>query len=196
MNTTTNIFAAAKKIEKPSAKSKTHKTILAPHLDSKVQRFNELKQMIDNLEAEKSMIEGDIKSFGKEQFCSLFQDTKLRPESFIIQDNEGANVMFLATDKYTLVSEEKSTFIEQIAPDLLTKKRIFSFDEEILKRNLEAISNAILCADMSEEDKSNLILASEKTEITKGAIDRLAQYDSVANIFELVNPICMLKPQK
>jgi hypothetical protein len=197
MNTiTSNIFATAKKVEKPSVKSKTHKTIIATHLENKVQRFNQLKQDIDNLEAEKKMLEGELKSFGREQFFLMFQATKLRPESFIIQDNIGANVMFLATDKYTIVTTEKAEFIESITPELLNKTKIFSFDEEILQRNLEAISNAILGADMIDEDKNNLIIATEKIEIKKGAIDTLGQYKEVANVFELVNPICMLKPQK
>ena len=167
-----------------------------PLLENRVQRFNEIKQELDNLEAEKKMLEGDIKELGKEEFCKQFRRSKVRPDSFVIQDKAGANVLFMATDKYTVVSDEKAEVLTQLVPDLLSIAVTYGFDAEVLERNLEAISNAIMGADMTDEDKASLIVATETKSITKGAIDRLGQFDGVEEIFSLINPICMLKPQK
>lgn len=55
----TNIFATAKKVEKTSsAKTKDKNIVTMPLLENRVQRFNEIKQELDNLEAEKKMLEG------------------------------------------------------------------------------------------------------------------------------------------
>jgi hypothetical protein len=193
---TVNIFAAAKKVEKTNVK-KTDKEVLSiPLLEDKVMQFNNVKGQIDNLEAMKKMLEGDIKDIGRTEYCKAFEKTKVKPESFVIQDKTGAKVIFMATDKYTLVTEEKAEVMSQIAPELITTTTTYGFNAEVLERNIEAISAAILAAEMSDEDKASLIEATEVKSVCKGAIDRLGQYQSVANIFALINPICMLKPQK
>lgn len=196
MATTTNIFATAKKVEKSVKKVAEKEVIIMPQLEDKVAQFNAIKGQLDNLEASKKMLEGDIKELGRKEFCRLFGRTKVKPESFVIQDKEGAKVLFMAVDKYTLVSDEKKEMMAQIAPELVEETTTFGFDPEVLARNLEAISEAIQNSSMSADDKANLIVATQTTSIKKGAIDRLGQYAEVEQMFGLINPICMLKPQK
>ena len=62
--TTTNLFASATKV-KETAKKTDKKVINAPELGNKIQRFAELKQLIDSATGELKMIEGDIKGIGK-----------------------------------------------------------------------------------------------------------------------------------
>lgn len=193
---TTNIFANAKKVEKAPAK-KDKQIVLIPSLEGKVGKFNTLKGEIESLEAQKKMLEGDIKSIAQTEWCRTFEAEKVRPESFVIQDNEGNKVLFMATDKYSTVTEEKAKLMETICPELIETETVYGFDNEVLSRNIEAISNAILGAQISDEDKANLITCVEKTTVKKGAIERLGQHpDRIESIFGLISPVCMLKPQR
>jgi len=191
-----NIFAQAKKAEPKTAKKTDKQVKEIPLLENKVQRFNFLKAELDSIEAEKKMIEGDIKEIARSEWCKEYEKEKMRPESFVIQDKTGAKVLFMATDKYTLVTPEKEEVINSICPDFLEKNTSYSFDTSVLERNIEAISNAIMGSNMSDEDKRNLIIATETKSIKKGAIERLAQCGQIEATFALINPICMLKPQK
>lgn len=196
MATTTNIFAMAKKVEKPTTKKEDKAIIDCPILEAKVTRFNELKSVIDALEAEKKMLEGDIKNVGTTKFVELYSAKKIKPESFVIEDKEGGKVLFMVVDKYTTITPEKKEIISQVLPDFLNTKTDYSFNPEVLERNIEAISNAIMSSDMSDEDKANLIFAQEITTIEKGAIEKLHTTQDIASSMALISPILMLKPQK
>ena len=65
--TTTNLFATATKV-KETTKKTDKKVISSPILGNKIQRYAELKQLIDSATGELKMIEGDIKSVGKDLF--------------------------------------------------------------------------------------------------------------------------------
>lgn len=143
------------------------------------------------------MLEGDIKTSAMTAWCEAYESDKVRPESFVIQDARGGKVLFMATDKYSTVTEEKEAVIKQFCPDLVETTTEYGFDNEVLKRNIDAIGAAIMQAEISDEDKANLITVIEKTTVKKGAIERLGQYPARINsIFNLISPVCMLKPQR
>lgn len=199
METTTtapkkNIFATAKKAE-PKVTKADKKIIVLNALENKVSRFNALKGMIDSLEAEKKMLEGDLKAEGKRLYCNQFVEARVKPESFCIEDAEGGRILFMATDKYTNIPTEKLEVMEQLIPSLLETKTTYGFDPIVLERNIELLSDAILASNMSEEDKGNLIIAQEVTSVKKGSIDVLHTTNDLRMAFDLINPVCMLKPQ-
>ncbi len=194
--TKTNIFAMAKKVEKTTTKKEDKAIIDCPILEAKVVRFNELKSIIDALEAEKKMLEGDIKSVGTQKFIEIYQQKKIKPESFVIEDKDGGRVLFMVVDKYTSITPEKKEIISQILPEFLNTKTEYSFNPEVLERNIEAISNAIMESEMSDEDKADLIFAQEITTIEKGSIDKLHTTSDIQGSMALISPILMLKPQK
>jgi hypothetical protein len=190
--TTTNLFATATKV-KETAKKTDKKVINAPELGNKIQRFAELKQLIDSATGELKMIEGDIKGIGKKLFMSEYAKQKSTPDNFKIQDESGNACMFICMDKYTIVDETKANILSQY-DGLLAENVVYKFNADLVEKYGAVLSELILnCPDIDDLDKGNLISGEKTFSVAKGSIDRLMQYDSPEAVFELINPIVALK---
>lgn len=188
-----NLFGAAK-VKAPAATTKAlKKFIAAPELESKIARFNKLKDQIDADTGEMKMLEGDIKAKGRELFLKEYHAQKSKPDSFKITDASGAACMFIAMDKYTVVDETKAEILAAYE-GLLEEKNTFTVNAELIDRYGEILSALIMgCKKIDEDDKSRLIEGVKTYSVAKGSIDRLLQYDQPDLIFQLINPIVSLK---
>jgi len=190
--TTTNLFATATKV-KETAKKTDKKVINAPELGNKIQRFAELKQLIDSATGELKMIEGDIKGIGKKLFMSEYKQQRSTPDNFKIQDETGNSCMFICMDKYTIVDETKAGILANFE-GLLAENVVYKFNADLVEKYGAVLSELILnCSDIDDLDKENLISGEKTFSVAKGSIDRLMQYDNPEQIFELINPIVALK---
>jgi len=190
--TTTNLFATATKV-KETTKKTDKKVISAPLLGNKVQRYAELKQQIDSATGELKMIEGDIKSVGKDLFMKEYRLQKSTPDNFKIQDESGNACMFICMDKYTLVDETKASILTNF-DGLLAENIVYKFNADLVEKYGAILSELILnCPDIDDLDKGNLISGEKTFSVAKGSIDRLMQYDNPEQVFELINPIVALK---
>jgi hypothetical protein len=190
--TTTNLFATATKV-KETAKKTDKKVINAPELGNKIQRFAELKQLIDSATGELKMIEGDIKGIGRELFMSEYKQQRSTPDNFKIQDETGNSCMFICMDKYTIVDETKAGILANF-DGLLAENVVYKFNADLVEKYGAVLSELILnCTDIDDLDKGNLISGEKTFSVAKGSIDRLMQYDSPEQVFELINPIVALK---
>lgn len=186
-----NLFAQNTKV-KETAKKPEKAVMEAPDLDDKVQRYSDLKAIIDAHTAELKMIEGDIKQRGRGLFIDQYSAAKLRPESFKIKDNTGASCLMIVMDKYTAVDEGKAEILR--ANDLLNENVTYKFNAELVEKYGEILSQLIIdCPHIEEADKGNLISGEICYSVKKGSIDRLMQYDNPSAIFDLINPIVSLK---
>jgi hypothetical protein len=190
--TTTNLFASATKV-KETAKKTDKKVINAPELGNKIQRFAELKQLIDSATGELKMIEGDIKGIGKKLFMSEYKAQRSTPDNFKIQDETGNSCMFICMDKYTIVDETKAGILANFE-GLLAENVVYKFNAELVEKYGAVLSELILnCSDIDDLDKGNLISGEKTFSVAKGSIDRLMQYANPEQVYELINPIVALK---
>lgn len=192
---TTNLFAAGTTVKTAGAKKVDKKLFKAPDLGGKIQNYQTLKAEIEAKTAELKMIEGDIKTKGKTLFMSEYLKERRTPENFIIQDETGATCQFVAMDKYTIVDETKAAMIESAGLEGLTEEKIeYKFNAELVAKYGGILSQLIInCEEIAEEDKGNLISGEKTFNIKKGSIDRLIQYDHPEQVFEIINPIIMLR---
>ena len=190
--TTTNLFASATKV-KETAKKTDKKVIIAPELGNKIQRFAELKQLIDSATGELKMIEGDIKGIGKKLFMSEYKQQRSTPDNFKIQDETGNSCMFICMDKYTIVDETKAGILANFE-GLLAENVVYKFNADLVEKYGAVLSELILnCSDIDDLDKGNLISGEKTFSVAKGSIDRLMQYANPEQVYELINPIVALK---
>jgi hypothetical protein len=190
--TTTNLFASATKV-KETAKKTDKKVINAPELGNKIQRFAELKQLIDSATGELKMIEGDIKGIGKKLFMSEYKQQRSTPDNFKIQDETGNSCMFICMDKYTIVDETKAGILANFE-GLLAENVVYKFNADLVEKYGAVLSEFILnCSDIDDLDKGNLISGEKTFSVAKGSIDRLMQYANPDQVYELINPIVALK---
>ena len=189
---TTNLFAAATKV-KETIKKTDKKVLDAPELGSKIQKYAELKQLIDSATGELKMIEGDIKATGKELFMAEYLKYKNTPDNFKIKDSTGNSCMLIVMDKYTIVDENKAAILGSY-DGLLAENVVYKFNAELVEKYGQVLSELILnCPNIDDIDKGNLISGEKSYSVAKGSIDRLMQFSDPKQVFELINPIIALK---
>jgi len=189
---TTNLFAAATKV-KETIKKTDKKVLDAPELGSKIQKYAELKQLIDSATGELKMIEGDIKTTGKELFMAEYLKYKNTPDNFKIKDSTGNSCMLIVMDKYTIVDESKAAILGSY-DGLLAENVVYKFNAELVEKYGQVLSELILnCPNIDDIDKGNLISGEKSYSVAKGSIDRLMQFNDPKQVFELINPIIALK---
>jgi hypothetical protein len=188
----TNLFAAAKPAAASSASKKTKEDVLVPGIADRIARYDALKAIIKNAEAEKEVIGGSLKEVGKEKFLELYELRRRNPETFNLAD-EDEKIMFIVMDKYIKVEPEKAGMLENY-PGLLETTTTYKFNPALLDKTGEIVSRLILeSTELSDDEKANLIVAETKIGIKSGSIDRLMDYDNPAQIFDLIEPILALK---
>lgn len=192
-----NLFAVAKQNapEKKSSK-KEKESVQVKGIEKSLARYDELKELIKNSEAEMEVLAGTLKQVGKEKFLELYENRKRKPESFNLADGDH-KVLYIVQDAYkgdrSGMSEEKISLFEDYQ-EVLETNVTYSFNPDVLNRVGDKISQIIMSSKLiSDEDKSNLIVASSKTTIKKGTIEKLLDYDNPTMMFELIEPIVSLK---
>lgn len=187
-----NLFATAKKTEtKTSASTKPKERITVAGMEADINRYNQIKKDEANLKSEKEMIGARLKDIGKEEFMQMYLKQKSRPDSFNLVDGE-ERILFIVMDAYKKVEEAKEAMLAEY--DCMETKTTYSINPELLEKCGEAISKAINSSKLiSDEDKANIILCTEKKGIRKGTIDRLMQFANPIEVFALIEPTVTLK---
>jgi hypothetical protein len=116
------------------------------------------------------------------------------------QGLDTAQVMFLPTDKYITINEDRAAeLVETFGESAVEEKTSFSFDNEMIDKYGEVISQLIeSCPDISEEDKEKIIKATVSYSVAKGTIDKLKSYSEesgleIVSILDEVKPVIAIK---
>ena len=208
-----NLFnkAKSKSTETKTSKSKD-KSHVIPKFESPVEmaefhaklvKLATLKEQIDKLEAEIKDADGYVRELGMSEFSNLIERTGKRESSFIMASEQGASVMVVVQDKYKSINEERASYLkETYGEDIVDEATEFKFNNEVLERNQEVISELIeTCDKISDKDKETLIVGVTKYSVKKGLIDSIYKVakDKGVNVTTLlaeVEPQLQLKSPK
>lgn len=198
-----NLFAKAKKsAPAKTTKAKEQKVRLEvedPSFFDNVKKLEELQDTLKSAKAKADLISDELKGIAKEKWADLYQDTKRNPESvMIVQENEAgdtAQFMFVPTDKYITINEERAEELkDQYGDDIVEEKTSFSFDDSMIEKYGEILSNLIEeCDEIPEKDKEKIIKATTTYTVAKGTIDKFTQYGDVYELIETVKPVVAIK---
>lgn len=187
--TTMNLFAAAGE-KKAALKTKSDKVrVEAPaEINSKISRLLEVRAAFEELEAEKKMLEGEVKESAGATFAEMFERDGVRPASFFYGD-----IMVLPIDKYLTIDADRADELERMYPNITTCNEEYVFNPVLLQKYMQQISDALMAAQIPDMEKAQLIQVSRKYSIVKGAIDKLKQWGKVSEVMAAVSPIIQLK---
>src|SRR5436190_7709884 len=188
MSTTTakkpNLFAAAKKVEpRKAAKEKLEVVIKeAEHegFSAKLKKLSDLKHTVSEAETEIETLEQDVKAVGVQEFIRLYEEKKVRPESFHLAGEKGGKFLVIVMDKYAMVPDDTRAAELRAAygDEVVYTNTEYKFDNVLLAKHMDAISEAIMnIRSMTSEEKQNLFAVTEKHYIAKGSIERYMQYN-------------------
>lgn len=193
------LFDVEKAAPKVSKSKETAPIVHVDGLEKEIQRYDELKAVIKNAEAEKEVIGGVIKDVAKDKYLEVYEQQGKRPTTIIIESG-GTEIGYTVLDKYKIVTPEKETVLKEY-DGLLGTDYTFTFDNEILDKegkNGEKIADIINdlienSEDIPDDLKSKLVKITKKVGVKKGSIERLLAYDSPSEILQVIEPVEMLK---
>jgi hypothetical protein len=195
-----SLFSKAKKNSetKPSKEDKKVRIKVSGDFFDKVQNLETLQDRMKSDKAKADMISDEIKDLGKDKWAELYQKTGKNPGSVMLESVSGENtaqVMFVPSDKYITLSPEKAeTIREEYGDEIVEEKTTFAFDNEMIEKYGEIISNLIEnSSDIEESDKGKIIKAVTSFSIAKGTIDVLKKYGDVSEVMEQIRPVISLK---
>lgn len=196
-----NLFAKAQKsqpVKKTAKDSKTRITVDTPDFFENIQDLEMLSKRMKSDKAKYDLIADEVKDIARDKWADQFEVEGKNPGSVMLEsvvDGDTAQVMFIAQDKYITINEERANDLsEKYGDDIVTEDTTYSFDNRMIAKYGEVLSNLIMSSDeISDEDKVKIIKATTKYSVAKGTIDKLDNYGSVNEVMTEVRPVVMLK---
>lgn len=198
-------MALGKKVvaaKKETVKKDTKPTVTVKGQDfaEKVEKFNELKEVKKNAEAEMKSLEGDIKSTCLSEFVRLYTDMKRNPESIRVQTEKGDKVMFVVVKKYTgAVDEERATELREKYGETFVEEKSDLIMNPVLYEKYAAKLEELIMGEandfMSQEEKDELFTQKVTYNIKSDAINEAFTCGDgdVEGLISDTNPVLMLK---
>jgi hypothetical protein len=194
-----NLFKAAKANPEKKAASKEKVSVQADYLSQEIERLAKIQEEIDALSAEAKLLHEQVKDAGVNEFINLFESGSKYPGSFNIEA-ENASVMFIPSDRYSKIDEERSNeLIEKYGDKIVEESTTYIMDSALVEKYGEVISDLIMNSKKIEaEDKEKLISAKVDYFIAKGTISSLNEYNlyDMKEIISDIKPVFMLKNPK
>ena len=196
-----NLFAKAKKeavTKGPAKEDKKTRITVDGDMFRKIQDLETLNDRMKSDKAKADMISDEVRDVAKTEWANLYQKTGKNPGSVMIEAKDGldtAQVMFIPQDKYiTITAEKAETLREDYGDDIVEEATTFAFDETMIEKYGEVLSNLITsCDEIADADKDRIIKAVTKFTIAKGTIDVMKTFGKVNEVMEAIRPVVMLK---
>lgn len=196
-----NLFTKAKKVAPKTTKAadtKTRITVEDKSFFDKIQSLQDLNDTLKSAKAKADMISDEVRQISKDKWAELYEDKGRNPGSVMVECKNGldtAQVMFIPQDKYITINEEKADFLrEEYGDDVVEETTTFAFDNDMIEKYGEVLSNLIeACDEITEADKEKIIKAVTKYSVAKGTIDEMKKLGPITEVMEAVRPVVMLK---
>lgn len=196
-----SLFDKAKKAAPTKAKAKDEKTrirIEDPTFYDKIEKLEQLQDIMKVSKAKSDMIADELKEIGKNEYSKLYEDKGRNPGSIMLEqvkDNNTAQMMYITSDKYiTITGERAEELRETYGEEIVTETTNFAFDNEMIEKYGEILSRLIEeSTEITEKDKEKIIKATTVFTVAKGVIDYLPKFGPVAQVMEDVKPVIALK---
>lgn len=187
-----NLFASAKKTEtKKEGKSKQLPSLaVTPELEQQLKDYTEAKSQNKSWEAKMKMAEGIIKERARDLFLEQYRKQGRNIGSFKLGE-----VTVSIQDRYTKMDDDIAEMVAQNFPDVIEKNTEYLFNQEILQKYINEISDALQNAEGIPEDEIALLIeAKEIINVKKGTIDTLANYgEKMSDLFQAIAPIISMR---
>jgi hypothetical protein len=198
---TKNLFSKAKSSAPKTSAKKDEKVRINLNDSDFFNKVSMLENIQDRMKSDKAqadMLADEIKDLSKEEWVRLYEKTGKNPGSIFvesIQDGQTAQVMFVPSDKYiTLNPDRAEVLVEKYGQDIVEEKTTFAFDNDMIEKYGEVLSNLIMNSrDIYEDDKERIIKATTSYSVSKGTIDKMKFYGPINEIMDEVKPVVALK---
>lgn len=191
----TNLFAVAK--EKAPKKVEKHEIVERPELENTLERLESLNAKMAELEAERAILDAEIRGAGKDAMIDLYNRTKKFPGTLKMVAGT-MSYQFITSDKYKKIDVDRfAELSETYGPEIVEESTVFSFNTAILMKHMQHISDLLMgSTELSQRDKEELLTSETSYNVKKGAIKDLFQFvdgSQVDAIIEDIQPVFSVK---
>jgi hypothetical protein len=198
-----NLFkkAASKSSAEPK-KAKDEKVrikIEDPSFFDKVQKLEQLNDVLKSTKAKSDMISDELRDLGRDEWSKLYEKMGKNPGSVMLEhvndSDDTAQFQFIPTDGYIKISADRAEELrETYGEEVVEEKTTFGFDSTMIEKYGEILSRLIEeSTEIAEKDKEKIITATTAFSVAKGTIDNLSKLGDVKEVMEAVKPIVALK---
>lgn len=214
------LFGKAKKAPAKKSTKKEHQRLQPTSIDQEelfelITEYEKCEVEGKKVKARLDLTKSELKQIAVDTYLDEYKSTGSNPGTVMIEAKDGSDVaqfMFAPMDKYISVKtgEDADELIEKYG-DVVDRNTTFSFDNKMLDKHMETISNLIEnCDDIPEADKLKLFVQTETFNIKKGTLNKLNDIHkqeenedgefvptdetyTINESFEALKPIVMLK---
>jgi len=200
MATKTNLFAKAKK-DNNKKKAETHEIVNLPELKDSLSQMLSINEQIAALEAEKAILDSEIREAGKENMIKLYNAKQEFPGTLKIVAGE-LSYQFITSDRYKKIDEDRfNELAEKYNDDIVEENTKYSFNTAILMKHMDHISDLLMGSKkISDAEKESLLESETSYTVKKGTLKKLFSFikpkNSVEEIIEDIMPIFSVKSVK
>jgi hypothetical protein len=198
-----NLFkkAASKSASEPK-KAKDEKVrikIEDPSFFDKVQKLEQLNDVLKSTKAKADMISDELRDLGRDEWANLYSKMGKNPGTVVLEhvndSNDTSQLQFIPTDGYIKISADRADELrDTYGEEVVEEKTTFGFDSTMIEKYGEILSRLIEeCGEIAEKDKEKIITATTAFSVAKGTIDNLSKLGDVKEVMEAVKPIVALK---
>jgi len=187
----TNLFQSAKKVEGPKdTKSKLPTLPTTTEIDQHLKDYSDAKAECKSWEGKLKMAEGAIKEYARDVYLKEYKRQGRNIGSFKL-----GSVTISIQDRYSKMEDNIAEVVVQRFPAVIEKSTEYLFNQDILRKYIDVISDALQNASgIPESDLALLIEAKEVVSVKKGTIDTLAGFgDEMGDLFEAIAPIISMR---
>jgi hypothetical protein len=191
-----NIFDKAKKAE--PKKEEKHEVVNLPELESSLSQMAQINEKLAELEAQKAILDSEIREAGKEAMINLYNSKRNFPGTLKIKAGS-MSFQFITSDRYKKIDEERfNDLANTYGENLVEEETIYSFNTAILMKHMEHISELLMGSKkISDSDKENLLTSETSYSVKKGTLKDLFSFKTVKNsvegIVEDIQPVFSVK---
>lgn len=199
---TGNLFSKAKKSTPSKTTKKDEKIRIRTNNENffvKIQKLEELNDIMKSAKAKADMVSDEIRDISKEEWVKLYSETNKNPGTIFVESindlDDTAQVMFVPTDRYITINEERAEALKETYSDeIIEEETTYSFDSIMIEKYGDVLSRLIEESDeINENDKEKIIKATTKFSVAKGTIDKMSEYGDVYSVMEDIRPVVALK---
>ena len=155
-----SLFDKARKVAPAKvAKGKDEKpriTIEDPSFFDKISKLEELQEVMKSAKARADMISDELRDLGKSEWAKLYEKMGKNPGSVMLEhvnDNDDiGQLMVCPSDRYITITQERAEeLVAAFGEEIVEEKTTFSFDNEMVDKYGEILSELIESCDQIAE---------------------------------------------
>jgi len=180
------------KTKKATVKKKIdkHEVVRDDSMEPDLKKLVELNEKIAALDAERKMLDSDVRDIAKSLMIEYYNKKKKFPGTLKVVGGK-YTFSFITADRYKKLDMDRfDELSNKYGSDLVEETIKYVFNTEILEKHMDHISDLILNSKkLSESDKEELLEAETSFTVKKGTIKDLFDIPGVITVNEIIEDI-------